>query len=95
MVKQFLKIGTTYFDLASLCSFRFYPDYKGYIKMYMYFLSRETPIKVNIKNKNELSEFIYRLDTYMDEDMRGSLQALIDQIDKMKQEERGPYKNKK
>jgi hypothetical protein len=95
MVKHFLKVGTTYFDLSTLCSFRFYPDYKGYIKMYMYFLSRETPIRVNIKNKNELCEFIYRLDTYMDEEMRGSLQALVEQIDKMKQDDIKSYKKKK
>ncbi len=95
MVKHFLKVGTTYFDLSTLCSFRFYPDYKGYIKMYMYFLSRETPVRVNIKNKNELCEFIYRLDTYMDEEMRGSLQALVEQIDKMKQDDIKSYKKKK
>lgn len=95
MVKHFLKVGTTYFDLSTLCSFRFYPDYKGYIKMYMYFLSRETPIRVNIKNKNELCEFIYRLDAYMDEEMRGSLQALVEQIDKMKQDDIKSYKKKK
>lgn len=93
--KNFLKVGTTYFDLTTLCSFKFYPDYKGYIKMHMYFLSRETPIKVNIRNKNELCEFIYRLDAYLDEEMRGSLQSLIEQIDKMKQDDNKLHRNKK
>ena len=70
--KSFLKIGTTYFDIGPLCSFNFYPDKHGYVIMFLHFLSKDQPIKVKIKNKNELSEFFYGLDKYIDQDFRES-----------------------
>lgn len=86
--KSFLKIGTTYFDIGPLCSFNFYPDKHGYVIMFLHFLSKDQPIKVKIKNKNELSEFFYGLDKYIDQDFRESLMALIEEIDKLKQNQR-------
>ena len=86
--KSFLKVGNTFFDIGPLCSFNFYPDKKGYIMMNMYFLSKDKPVRVKIRNKNELSELLYGLDKYIDPDFRESLMALINEIDKIKQSEK-------
>lgn len=91
MVKNFIKVGINYIDLAPLCSFRFIPDNKGYIKAYLYFLGRETPVLIKIKNRNELAELFIALDAYLDNTLKESLNKLIDEIDKMRRE----FKNNK
>lgn len=82
--KNFIKIGQTYIDLSLLVTLRFIADKKGYIKMFLYFVSRDVPVMVKIRNKNELSELFLQLDAYLDSTLKDSLTRLIDEVDNLK-----------
>lgn len=85
-IKNFLKLGATYIDAYLLCSMNFKPDKSGYVTAVLHFLSKDKPVFVKVKDKNELAEFFLQLDSFLDGELKSSLVKLIDQIDELSRE---------
>lgn len=80
--KSFIKVGHQYVDIKECVSFYFVKDPTGYVEVNFIFLSNIDPLKVKIKNKNELSFFFLELENFFDDPMLiGNLKALMKEID--------------